>query len=72
MADLSLKLPEWRPARITAEVVLGKHGSLEYYVYADKRCVQQGTHGTPELAAQHVRDVWKIEPRIVHRKETKA
>lgn len=40
MTALPLTLPSWRPARITAEVLVDKHGSPTYYVWADNRLKQ--------------------------------
>lgn len=64
MGDLGLKLPMWRPAKITAEVVVKGAGSPSYYVMAG-RCIDQSIGRTPEDCMAVVRERWKIEPMKV-------
>ena len=59
-----IPLPAWRPARITAEVF----DKGDYYVYADKRCIDQGQARNQAEATAHIRERWIVEPRPVTRK----
>ena len=65
--DLGLALPPWRMARITADIAVSKHGSIDYYVSAEERCIDQGIAKTADDAVALIRERWKIEPSIKKR-----
>lgn len=69
IAKLALDLPPSRPARITAEIFVGAHGSLDWYGYIDgDQCIGQGTALDVEEAQRIVRERFSVEPIIIRRK----